>query len=696
MKLPGVPFWKTMPALRILAPVVAGISMQWYFSFSLMQVAVTALLPLTGFIVLTMLSQYRQFRLQWLKGLMVLLFVTVLGAILTFFSNIKNDKKWVGHQYIPGDKLKLTLTELPVEKTKSLKAEAAFISIIRNGKEIPVKGKAIAYFDKTIPGLQYGTTFITGEPLSEIKNAGNPGGFDYKKYCLFNGITHQYYLNARSFVLLPELRQKAITRFLINTRSRVVNVLYTYITTSETRSLAAALLIGYKNDLEQNLVQSYTNTGVVHIIAISGLHLGIIYVILIWIFKITGLSYKIKWLPPLIVIVFLWLFSLLAGAQASVIRSAVMFTCIGAGTLFDRKGNILNTLFFSALALLIYNPFWLWDVGFQLSYAAVLSIVLFMQPIYRSLYFSNGIIRAVWQLMAVTLAAQVLTTPISIYHFHQFPLSFWLANIIAVPLSTILLVGLIVLCIISPIVPVAVITGNIITYGITFMNNCIQHIEQLPFALIDGMVITPLQVLLLYAGTALLAIAFINKYKPALYMGSIAVVVVFLLRTIDFFTRSHQQKIIVYNIPGKAAIDFIEGRNYFFTGNRILLDEGFLRNFHLKPSRILHRITPANQLQSMKIAGPEILFGNKRVLFADSALQITSTKTIPATVDLLVISYRKKINIEQLAANLDIKQVVADGVVPFWLLADLNKRCQQLGIPFHEVQNKGAFVLNIK
>lgn len=694
MKLRTVPFWQTMPALRILAPVIAGIILQWNFGFQAVQLGTTALLSLVGITILNTMPQYRQFRLQWLKGIMVLLLIMAFAAFLTFFNNIKNDTDWVANRYLPGDKLKLSLTEAPVEKTKSLKAEAVFISIIRNSKEIPVKGKAIVYFDKTIPGLQYGSTFITGAPLSEIKNAGNPGGFDYKKYCLFNGITHQYYLNPGSFVLLSELRQEAITGFLINTRHWVVNILYKYITTPETRSLAAALLIGYKNDLEQNLVQSYTNTGVVHIIAISGLHLGIIYVILVWLLKISRLTYKAKWLSPVIVIVFLWLFSLLAGAQASVIRSAVMFTCVGAGTLFSRKGNMLNTLFFSALALLVYNPFWLWDVGFQLSYAAVLSIVLFMQPIYRSLYFSNSLIRAIWQLMAVTLAAQILTTPISIYHFHQFPLSFWLANIIAVPLSTIILVGLIILCLICAIVPVAVITGHIITYGITLMNNSIQHIEQLPFALVDGMVITPVQVVLLYAGTAFFAVAFINKYKPGIYMGSVAITFFFGLRLVDFLNRSHQQKIIVYNIPGKAAIDFIDGRSYFFEGDRVLLDEGFLQNFHLKPSRVLHRITPANQLQNLKIAGHEILFGNRRILLADTALYIIPDAA-PVNVDLLIISTRQKINMEELAARLDIKQVVADGVVPFWILESLNKKCHQLGIPFHEVQNNGAFVLNI-
>ena len=155
--------------------------------------------------------------------------------------------------------------------------------------------------------------------------------------------------------------------------------------------LAEALLIGYKDDLDKTLVQSYSNTGVVHVIAISGLHLGLIYWLLLMLFKPLQ-KRKLKWLRPVFILTGLWLFSLLAGAQPSVLRSAVMFTCIVLGDSFARKSSIYNTLALSALLLLCINPYWLWDVGFQLSYAAVLSIVIFMQPIYNWFYIKNKVL----------------------------------------------------------------------------------------------------------------------------------------------------------------------------------------------------------------------------------------------------------------------------------------------------------------
>src|SRR5262249_36907228 len=142
----------------------------------------------------------------------------------------------------------------------------------------------------------------------------------------------------------------------------------------------------------------------------------------------------------------LWLFSLLAGAQASVLRSAVMFTCIVLGKNFSRSSSIYNTLAVSAFILLCYDPFWLWDVGFQLSYAAVLSIVIFVKPIYNWFYIRNKILDFIWKLNAVSIAAQLLTTPLSLYHFHQFPNYFLLSNFAVVPLSSIVVLGEIFLC----------------------------------------------------------------------------------------------------------------------------------------------------------------------------------------------------------------------------------------------------------
>ena len=402
------------------------------------------------------------------------------------------------------------------------------------------------------------------KPLQEIKNSGNPGGFDYKRYSLFQGITHQVYLKPGEFTVLASTNKKWLHSFLDVTREKVLTILRTNIKGDKELGLAEALLIGYKDDLDKTLVQSYSNTGVVHIIAISGLHLGLIYWLLLQLLKPLQRRKYTKWLRPLIIVLGLWLFSLLAGAQPSILRSAIMFTCIVLGENLSKRTSIYNTLALSAFILLCWNPYWLWDVGFQLSYSAVLSIIIFMQPIYNLFYIKNKLLDFFWKLNAVTIAAQILTLPVSIYHFHQFPTHFLLSNFVAVPLSSLILLGEIFLCIISFVPVIALLTGKILHWLIWLMNSYVERVEDLPYSLWDGLQINIIQAILLFLFAGAISYWLFEKKKTGLQLGLVAMVCFFLLRGFSFWQADRQKKIIVYNVPQHQAIDFINGRNFLF------------------------------------------------------------------------------------------------------------------------------------
>ncbi|RYZ47034.1 MAG: ComEC family competence protein, partial [Chitinophagaceae bacterium] len=381
----------------------------------------------------------------------------------------------------------------------SYKALASVEAVFHNRMDKSAKGDIILYFkkDSVPPGVGYGSRLLVAATLQAIRNAGNPGSFDYKTYSLFQGITHQVYLTPQDYVVQPGVVQNSSKVFLFQSRIWVVSTLKKFIRGEKEQGLAEALLIGYKDDLDKNLVQAYSNTGVVHIIAISGLHLGIIYAILLLLTAPMRRS-KHLLLPRLLIILgSLWLFSILAGAGPSVLRSALMFTLIAIGESTAKKTNIFNTLSFSAFGLLCINPFWLWDVGFQLSYAAVLSIVLFFRPVYNWFHLPNKLIDLTWKLTAVTIAAQILTLPISIYHFHQMPLLFLVTNFIAVPLSSLILLGEILLCALFFLPPVASLLGTILRELIVFMNSYIEGLDKLPFATWNLLSISILQTVLL-------------------------------------------------------------------------------------------------------------------------------------------------------------------------------------------------------
>ena len=677
--------------------MIAGIILQWHLQADVqvwLIVMIVSLVAVAGFFFIPF---FNRFKFIFVSGVAVTSLLLSIGALLAWHKDIRNNQGWLGNTYTEKDALVVTLDEPPVEKTKSLKANATVRYLLHDSKSIPVTGKIIVYFKKDTSQLQlsYGSKIIFKKSLQEIKNSGNPGGFDYKRYALFQGITHQVFLKQDEFEVLDGKNEDWFKKFIYRSRERVLNILRKNIPGDKELGLAEALLIGYKDDLDQKLVQSYTNTGVVHIIAISGLHLGLIYWLLALLLKPLKNRKKVKWLRPVLIITGLWLFSILAGAQPSILRSALMFTCIVLGESLSKKTSIYNTMAVSAFILLCINPYWLWDVGFQLSYAAVLSIIIFMRPIHNWFYIKNKALDFIWKLNAVTLAAQILTVPLSIYHFHQFPNYFILTNFVAVPLSSMILLGEIFLCAIAWMPAVALLAGKLLHWMIWLMNTWIERIESLYFSLWDGLQISILQAILLIVFAAGASYWLMEKVKRGLTIGLSALLGFIALRSYSFINSDRQQKIIVYNVPQRRAVDFIDGRNYFFVGDSDLLADDFVRNFHLKPSRILFRITPSDSLKNFWQSDNYIRYNNKNILLLDSSISFQPTDNKPV-IDLLVISKNPKVYIAKLAAAMSIKQVVFDGSVPPWKTTYWKKDCDSLHILYHDVTTKGAFVMSLR
>ncbi len=695
MALYGSNFWKKTPFLKLLLAAIAGIIVQWHFQVS---ITIWWLVLLAGTVltaIFFLIPFFKRFRFAFINGIITSILFFSIGGMLTWQKDIRNDKQWLGNYYTGTETLIVTVDEPPVEKTKSVKANATVSYLLKNEQPISVNGKIILYFKKDSSlQLSYGSQIIFKKPLQEIKNSGNPGGFDYKRYSLFQGITHQVYLKSDEFELLNDTRENGFRKFIYSSREKVLDILRTNIKGGKELGLAEALLIGYKDDLEQSLVQSYTNTGVVHIIAISGLHLGLIYWLLALLLKPLKKRKKTKWLSPVLIITGLWLFNLLAGAQPSILRSALMFTCIVWGETFSRKTSIFNTMAVSAFILLCINPYFLWDVGFQLSYAAVLSIIIFMRPIYNWFYIKNKVLDFLWKLNAVTLAAQILTVPLSIYHFHQFPNLFILTNFLAVPLSSAILLGEIFLCVISFIPVVAIFIGKIISGLIWLMNTYIEKIESIHFSLWDGLQISILQAALLIFFAVGISYWLMEKSTTGLKLGLLAFLGFAIVRSWSFIQSNRQQKIIVYNVPQKRAIDIVNGRNYFFVGDSDLLANDFARNFHLKPSRILYRISDVAALDNLSFFENYLSYNGKHILLVDESISFLPQETKPL-VDLLVISKNPKIYMKKLVASFNIKRVVFDGSVPAWKVTYWKKDCDSLQIPWHDVTMKGAFEMRL-
>jgi competence protein ComEC len=690
-----IPVWKKAPFVRFLVPLIAGIILQWNFQLPLKILLCAFSFSSVAVKVSFLYTNYRRYQLAVLNGGAIVATFLSIGSLLVWFKDIRHDAMSYVNRYKKGDNVIAVLQEPPLEKASSYKAIATISAVGENKEFNETTGDAIIYFQKDtdVLSLDYGTEMIFSAPLQEIKNTGNPGGFDYKRYCLFQGITHQVFLKKGGFIVLRK-KQSLFGKILFSIRNRVLSVLRTNIPGEKELGLAEALLIGYKDDLDKSLVQSYTNTGVVHIIAISGLHLGLIYWLLVQLLKPLRRKRISKWLNPVIIISGLWLFTVLAGGQPSVLRSAVMFTCIVLAESLARKTSIFNTLALSAFVLLCINPYWLWDVGFQLSYVAVLSIVIFMKPIYNLFYIRNKILDSIWKLNAASLAAQLLTTPFSIYHFHQFPNFFLLTNFVAVPLSSAIVLAEIFLCAISFVPFLASLGGKMISWLIWIMNTYIGKIESLPGSLWGEMQIDVGQAILLIVAVAGFGYWLLEKQRSGAIISVLGLLFFIVLRSVSFYQADRQKQLIVYNIPKHQAIDIIDGRNYFFLGDSNFFIDDFVTNFHLKPSRVLHRIERADQLHDLVRHENFMQYGSKKILLIDKNYEFGSVnRKIP--IDLVVVSKNPKLYFSSLSRLFDIRQVVFDGSVPPRRLKYWMKDCDSLSIPYYDVTTKGAFVMNL-
>ena len=536
MRSPGLIDWKEAPFLRFIPPFIAGIIIQWYCSLATPISWSIAISCMAGIILFSRLPLFLQFRFHAIHGILLNGLLFAAGSLLTYYKDIRHQQQWFTHYYTGGDTIIATIEAPLSEKTRSYSTIATIQAVIRTGHQQAVKGRLLLYFRKDClqAPLHYGDQLMFVKKPAPIMSMDSPHGFNYARYCSFKGIYHQVYLCEKEYTIAEKKQVNPVKKVLYHTRKKVLDIIRENISDKKQAGLAEALLIGYKDDLDKHLLQSYINTGVVHVIAVSGLHLGLIYGLLILLCNKLYKSWMRQWVTPLIIIAALWLFALLTGASPSVLRSAIMFTCLVIGNQLPQPGSAYNALAASAFLLLCYDPWLCWDIGFQLSYAAVLSILLFMKPVYHSIFIQNKLLDHGWKLIAITISAQILTFPVSIYHFHQFPNLFLITNLVAVPLSGIILIGELILCAVSFIPIAAKLTGWLLNWLIRLLNSFIETMDQVPFNTTNGIQLNILQVLLLYGVIASLAAWLLQKKKAGLLAG-LGAIWLFLLA--DIYSR---------------------------------------------------------------------------------------------------------------------------------------------------------------
>ncbi len=551
---------------------------------------------------------------------------------------------------------------------------------------------AIIYFPKNDinAGLPYGARLMLRSRILPIRTKGNPGQFDFAGYYERQGIYYQVFLQEGDYILLPGKKGNWFHRFLFQMRDKIIRVIQKNIPEQKSAGLAEALLIGYRNDLDQELVSAYANTGVIHVIAISGLHLGLLFVVLMRITSFLKYSQQNKWLQFLLIIPLLWVFSLMTGGSASVIRSAFMFTLLGIGRLTGKRGLPINSLAAAAFILLACQPNWIMDTGFQLSFAAVASIMIYYDKIRKLIYFKNPIAIKCWELIAVTLSAQVLTMPLVLYYFKQFPLLFLFTNMVAVPLSGWILLGEIVLCLFNSFTTVASALGITLEKAIQLLNTYVLQMDKVSFSAIRDIYVSPIQAVGLYICITGFSILTMLRLRTGIWLLLGGLIIFSGIKVYQDMKTEKQKGMLVLNVSGKQALLLIKGKaGLLFTNEPDLTTPGNWKKevlpvsifFRLKKMHVQY--LPVKESCLIRWEGKQIhyLNGKANGRYAQSLGQS----------DLIIISNNMNISFDTLFDQTHCLNWVADGTNTLWKIQEWKKEAEQLHLRFHSVNESGAY-----
>lgn len=567
-----------------------------------------------------------------------------------------------------------------IEKLKSTSKNTRYVCRIEQLGRQNSFGKIILNIAKknAVQNIRIGTHLNVIGIIFKNKAPTNPNLFDYGKYLENQEIYAQIY--SRKIVIGKY--ESGVWSGFSNFRETIISNLEKSAIPKEELNVLNALILGQQQDISQEILKDYQYAGAVHVLSVSGLHVGFIMLFITFLLKPIGNSGKGPLIKLCIVIISLWAFAVLTGLSASIVRSATMFSFLAIGMHLKRTVNIYHSLVVSILLILLFKPCFLFDVGFQLSYLALFFIV-WLQPVLSEIWQPKSkIILYFWDIVTVSFAAQIGAMPLSIYYFHQFPGLFFLTNLLILPLlAVIMAVGVIVILIAAfGIVPSFI--AKTIALLIVLLNAIIHWV-----ATLDGFVIRNIafsKEMLIGSYVAVVLIILWIK-KPEFKRLVFAFMSIILLQFIFIYQKhnsQNQEELIVFNCKKQTLITERFGYKVNVYGNDSIL--GNIDNNLVIQSYLVGnfcRIKSKRALQNL------MYFKNRKLLIIDSSC--VYTKGIKP--DLLLIIQSPKLNIERLLKTYKPKEIIVDGsnyksYVRLW-----EASCRKEKIPFHHTSKKGFY-----
>ncbi|MEO6884114.1 MAG: ComEC/Rec2 family competence protein [Bacteroidia bacterium] len=693
------------PLVRLLLPFIAGISAAIYMEEYSFWLKVLMAVLFSSIATFTFHKKSgANYRFRWLYGMTLSSLLFLAAYQITLDNTTKFRSSYFGN-YISGSDFCLVKIEEPlVEKEKSIKMIGSVISTRQNKSWKSTSGKALFYLPKNelSAKLKYGDLVLVKNNFSEINTPQNPSEFDYKKYLALHTIYLQNHISAGNFISTGINKGNFIRAAAIRTQAYCLAVLKKYNVQGQEFAVTSALILGYKNDIDTETTSDYAAGGVLHVLSVSGLHVGIIFVVFNYLlFFLEKFRYG-NFIKGIFLLAMLWFYAMLTGLSPSVLRASTMLSFVVIANAFHRNSLIYNTLAASAFLLLAINPHLIAEVGFQLSYLAVLGIVSIFPWIYRLWKTKYWLLDKIWSIVAVSFAAQFITFPLSMFYFHQFPNYFLVSNVVVIPLATLSIYAGILLFITGKLAFIAGFLSKILIFLIGGLNYFVKEIRFTPYSLTQGISINATETWIIYFGLFFMLMYIFRKKLNYLF---IALGIFILLLTIQVFeqkSEQNQSRFIVYNVAKTSACDFIVGKNNFLIADTAFLNNPNEISLHITPNwfekgilshTLIGADTGGNYIQkNFFLKNKCIQFRTKKIIFVNEKINLPKKIIFQKLkVDYVIISHNPKTNLKTICQIYDFKKIIFDASNSKWQIEKWLKECNEQGIEAYSVVHSGAY-----
>jgi competence protein ComEC len=622
----------------------------------------------------------------WIKnkiigGINVLFFFFFVGVFAVFINDARNYTNYYKKHLKENASVTFTIKKVLKSNNYYYKYDVEVSEI----DAFKTKGNILLNIEKdsAVNPLNVDDIIYTKALFKDLNTALNPGQFNYKIYLEKQGVYQQVFLENHQFLKLKS-GHFSLKGIASDFRNSVQKSLQKHPLEKDELAVVNALLLGQRQYISKELIANYSNAGVIHILAVSGLHVGVILLFLSFFFKPLERMKQGTYLKAILIILLLWCFAFIAGLSASVVRAVTMFSFVAFGLALKRKKIIEFSLFSSLFFLLILKPMFVFEVGFQLSYLAVFSIIWIQPKLHKIWKPEYKVVRFFWNIFTVSIAAQIGVLPLSIYYFQQFPGLFMLSNFVIIPCLLYILIGgiLVIISALLNILPQVVADGY--GYVIYLMNEFVSWVAHQEAFLFKEISISFLMMFFWYVFIVFGLRLLLHKTTKRLFYFLTSILILQSIFFIESTSKNQQREFIFFHKIKHTIIASRIGENLNVQHDLDPLN--YQNDYSLKSYRIEEDITTLHQRNFNNF----IQFNKQQILIVDSlgVYQLQGLKN-----PIVLLQYSPKINLKRLIQKLNPSQVIADGSNYKSYIRRWKQICETNKISFHNTNNKGAFIL---